>query len=914
MSTKKAEDAIINEKLIQARLECEWSQADVADRIGTTHISVSRWERGIAFPTPYFRKKLCQLYAKSESELGLAKENTNNKKEPSLDESNGKQTPSSHLLWSMPYNQSPFFTGRELILQDIHDKFSKNKARLLAVAISGLGGVGKTLTAIEYAYRHRNEYHAVFWTNAENYHTLASDFERMAGKSVLNLPEQGGQNQELIIAAVKQWFCTHDGWLLILDNADDLTEIHTFFPCVDHGCILLTTRDQALGDIIDHQIHIEKMKPDEATLFLLHRTRVLPKGASLDITSSLEQEHAKAIAEVLDYLPLALDQAGAYIDETKCSFPEYLDLYERQHKVLLKRRSRLATRYRETVATTWSISFQKIERANPISADLLRFFAFLHPDAIPEEIITTCSQDLSPLIQEIDTTLELNQAIEELIKYSFIKRNTSDRTVSIHRLVQSVLKDGMDKEEQHKWVERTVYAIARIFPYVDYASLDRSERYFPHAQVCRDLIEQEHCISINASYLLRSAGTYLQERGQYVQAEAFLQASLSICEQLPSPQYSELLNSLNGLAILYEQQGKYILAEHLYQRALSICKETLGDEHPGSISCLNNLAALYLSQRRIADAEPLVAQILSSLEKRTGVDHNDVAHALHTAADLYCFKGDYVSAEPLYQQVVAIREENLGPEHPKVANALNDLAFLYMHQGRLNDAEPLSHRALIISEKTQGAEHHFTAFKLNNLASIYLAQGKFTEAEQMFRRALIIRERALGSEHSEVANSLNNMALLYTKQEKLTEATAYLQKALAISEKARGPDHPEVALCLTNLAEIYMKQNKYDGIEQLCQRAIAIIEKAQGVDHPDVIYGLIILAMLYSNQEKTTDAAMLYTRALTLAEKWLGPEHPHTVVVLRSYTDFLRKTGHEDEVLKLEKHVNFVDQKDLDKR
>jgi tetratricopeptide (TPR) repeat protein len=912
LTLKKSDKAKVNEKLIQARLECKWSQADVAGKIGTTSVSVSRWERGITFPSPYFKEKLCQLYGKAERELGLAKENTANRKEQSYNEVLHEQVQLPRHLWSVPYNRSPFFTGRENILQDIHDKFSTNKAKLLTAAISGLGGIGKTLIAIEYAYQHRRDYDAVLWANAEDYRTLASDFLQIAGKDLLNLPERVEQNQELIITAVKRWLCTHYNWLLILDNVNDLEEVETFIPRAEHGRVLLTTRDQTLGDTVDYQLHIDKMKPEEAATFLLRRVRILPEEASLDITSISDQENANAIAEGLDYLPLALDQAGAYIDETKCGLPEYLNLYEKQHEVLLKRRSRLAIRYRETVTTTWSISFQKVERANPISADLLRFFAFLHADAIPEEIITASSQDLGPLIQQIDSALALNEAIEELIKYSFIKRNTDNRAVSIHRLVQTVLKDEMDKDERRLWAERTVHAVARIFPYADYTSLQSCERYFLHAQVCHHLIEKENFISIDASRLLREAGTYLQERGQYFQAESFLQASLNICEQLTAAQYPELLNSLGSLAILEEKLGKYTEAEHLYQKTLSIGEEVLGPEHPNLISNLNNLATLYISQGRIVDAEPLVAQVLHILEKGIDVGHNDVAHALHTAADLYLTKGDFTSAEPLYQQALAIREENLGAEHPEVANTLNDLAILYMHRGKLSEAERLYRRALTISEKALGPEHHFTAFKINNLAYIYMEQERFTEAEQMFRRALTIREQALGPEHSEVANSLNNLAALYNKQGKLAEAASYFERALVISEKAKGPDHPEVALCLTNLAEIYMKQNRYEAIEQLCQRALEITEKVYGADHPDAIYGLTILARLYSSQGKIADAEMLYTQALTIAKKWLGLEHPHTVVVSQYYADFLRKVGREVDALKLLEHVNLIDQKSPD--
>ncbi len=911
LALKKAHEASVNEKLIQARLERDWSQGYVAAQIGTTLVSVSRWERGITLPGPYYRKQLCGLYGKSEAELGIAEEAISSNIEQ-LQQVSHEQVQQSQNLWNMPYKRSPFFTGREGVLQDLRTKFSAANASVVMLAISGLGGIGKTLTAIEYAYRFRSSYRAVLWVNAETYNMLVSDYVKMASKSLLDLPENEEQNLALIVATVKHWLNNNEEWLLIFDNVVDLSMIGNFIPQVGKGHVLLTTRDQVAGDDVDYQIKLDRMEPEESVLFLLRRARILSMDASPDMTSVPSLDAAKAISKALGHLPLALDQAGAYIEETQCSLNAYLNLYKTQHTALLGRRGRLAIRYRQTVSTTWSLSFQRVERADPAAADLLRFFAFLHADGIPEEIVITCSRDLGPILEGIDNPLALNQAIEELLKYSLVYRHADNQTLGIHRLVQTVLKDGMSKNQQREWAERAVRALDRIFPVVKFATLPRCERYFPHAQACAILIERWDMVFVEAAHLLRRVGEYLSERSQFIQAQQCLQQALTICERLPEPQLPELANCLNVLAALHEIQEHFAEAEALYRRTLAICEKILNHEHPQFIHLLNNLALLYIKQYKLSKAESFVERVSNITKDGQGVDPETYIYCLHIRAELYAAKGQYAEVEDLYLQALSLREQLLGSEHPDLASVLNNLAVLYMSQGKFRAAEPICQRALALSEKAWGPRHHTVAFHLTNLAAINAHLGRFTEAEQMYQRSLEIREETLGAEHPEMAAIYNNLSQLYSKQEKFTEAEMHLKRALAIREKVRGPEHPEVAYCLTNLAELYQKQGKFDEIESLCQRALSIISASLGTEHPNMMYGLNNLAAFYKARGEYARAEPLYQQALAIMQKTLGPEHPDTARVLWWYADLLKKLGREDEASELERRFNLIKAKYLE--
>jgi hypothetical protein len=248
-----------------------------------------------------------------------------------------QETPATGPTWNVPFRRNPFFTGREDLLKQLHDNLTKNKAAALtqAQAISGLGGIGKTQTAVEYAYRHRDEYRCVLWINAATRDALIADFVDLV--TLLHLPERQEQDQQKVVAAVKQWLSTHDQWLLIFDNADDLSLAEEFLPTGGNGHLLLTTRAYAPGTLANG-IEVEELDLQEGMLLLLRRAGVLARDASLDQAPVSDRTAAAAIVEELGGLPLALDQAGAYIEETRCSVADYLQSYRQRQAALLKRR------------------------------------------------------------------------------------------------------------------------------------------------------------------------------------------------------------------------------------------------------------------------------------------------------------------------------------------------------------------------------------------------------------------------------------------------------------------------------------------------------------------------------------------------------------------------------------------------
>jgi len=726
--------------------------------------------------------------------------------------------------WNIPYSRNPFFTGRENVLDQLHKKLTSTKSVALSqpMAISGLGGIGKTQTAVEYAYRYRKEYNAVLWTKADSYESLISDYSAIA--ELLNLPEKNDQDQNLIITATKRWLEENSGWLLILDNADDPKIIEDFLPLKPKGYILLTSRAQSFDNIgISNPIELEKMLPSEAKDFFLVRSgRINIRAAEIEAIESIAQE--------LDYLPLAMEQAGAYISKIKCSFQDYLSSYRERGLKLLEKFPASTGKYPQSVATTWSLNFEQVMQKSTAAAELLYASAFLDHDNIPFEIISKGANELGTAISSSLDNIEndplvLDEVFEPLIQYSLIHRDFDIHTYSIHRLVQEVLKDRMDAPTQRLWSERVVKATSCTFPEVEFSYWYLCNQLLPHAQKCIDLIEKWNLESQESATLLNGAGCYLRTRVRFEEAGIFLERALDIREKILDGNHPDIAKSLNSTAGLYVDQGKYAEAEPLYRQSLDIREKVLEQDHPDVAKSLHNLAGLYRRQGKYDKAEPLYERALEIFEKVLESNHPDVASCLNNLSDLYCDEGKNDEAEPLLKRALDIFENVLEPNHPDVAICLNNLAHLYKKQGKYAEAKTLYSRSLGISEKVLGPYHPDVARCLSNLGGLYSDEGKYDEAEPHYKRALNIREKLKEPEHQDLAIALNNLANVYLNQRKYAKAKPLYLQSIEVIEKSLGKEHIFVSKYLMNYANFLRQIRRDREAMKIERRAKAIQSK-----------------------------------------------------------------------------------------
>lgn len=871
------------------------TQKQLAQELGVSMNTVSLWELGTHLPSS--RGMVLEL----ARHLLLNEQETRQLLEASL------TALSPH--WQVPFPRNPLFTGREKILKTLHTQLSVDPGTVLtqASALYGLGGVGKTQIALEYAYRHALEYGAVFWIGAETVEQIISSLLRIA--DVLQLPGRHDQNQERIVAAVQHWLSTHSQWLLIWDNVEDIALLDRFLPSYRQGALLITTRRQALGTSA-RGLNLCPMEREEGILFLLRRAKLLEPDATGEqmrqIAGQTPSQYTTAVelVTVMGGLPLALDQAGAYIDEAGCSLAGYLRLYEQQRYQLLDRRGVLNENHPHSVVATLWLGCQQVAQRHPVALDLLHFCAFVSPEAIPEELLQEGLSHLECVSEPMTADpYQFDQALITLRSLSLVQRHPETQTLSIHRLVQIVLREEMSVQEQAGWVKRVIISLNAMFPEVTHDTWRLCERLLPHVLAIATTAPPDDVGNQEVAELLRKAADYLRERAQYEQAKQWYQRAIDIRARALGAEHPDVAHLLNSLALLHHKQGNHEQAEQLYQQALHIQEQALGQEHLAVTHSLSNLANLYTLQGKHELAEPLYRRVIGIREQILGPEHPDIRQPLTGLAILYKNQGKYAQAEPLYERAISIMVQACGPEHPQIVRLLYNLGRLYQEQGKYAQAEPLFLRSLSIEEQAWGPEHPDVGHPLIGLAILYLEQGKDEQAEPLLLRALSLWEGALGPEHLLVAYPLHNLALLLQRQEKYEQAEALSQRALHITEQALGAHHLQLAHPLTGLADLYAAQRKYEQAEALYRRALHITEQALGQEHPDLALALNGLANIFRERGKDADAESLYQRVLVIRKQHLGQHHPDTAQTLHDLSILRQKQGNPDEAISLADHA-----------
>lgn len=767
------------------------SQRILAEKLGVHPNTIWCWEQGNYLPD---RKSLVLELGR---QLGLSEAEMRQFLEASLT--------AISPYWSVPYQRNAFFTGREALLDMLHQLLHTDHAVALtqSYALHGLGGIGKTQIALEYAYRYALNYSAVFWIEAETIESIQASMGRIA--AYLRLPERGDTDQQRIMAAVQHWLSTNGTWLLIWDNVEDPELLQRFLPPARQGAILITTRRPALGTLAQ-SIELPTMTPEEGSVFVLRRAKFLQEnssGAQRSYVSAREEE-AQELVRVMGGLPLALDQAGAYIEETGCSIADYLHHYTHQRAQLLGRRGTSGRDHPHAVTTTFSLAYAHIKQHNPLAADLLSLCAFLYAEGIPEELFVADPSSAGPALAA--NRYRLDQVIATLRTFSLVQRRPETRTLSLHRLVQAVLQEEMNKHERAAWQQRVIHLLNVAFPKVSSHTgtelWEPCERLLPHVMICAEAF-LDGCQNQEFTELLLKAADYLHERSGYEQAQSLYQQALQIREQVLGPEHPKVASLQSQLAHLHRVLGNYAQAERLFQNAHRVLEQALGPEYPEVAYPLEGLAMVYYEQGQYELAEPLQQRVVQIWEQARGPEHPEVAQALNRLGNVYYEQGRYGLAEVVYQRAIRIREQIGEPEYFRLASPLSNLGNLYREQGQYELAESFCQRAARLAEKTLGPDHPDVAFMLGNLADLYREWGNSLQAKPLYQRALSIFERSLGPEHHAIAHPLHGLALLCQEQ-----AEPLFQRALQIREQRLGRDHPETVKVRADYTRLLEQRKK----------------------------------------------------------------------------------------------------------
>jgi tetratricopeptide (TPR) repeat protein len=563
-------------------------------------------------------------------------------------------------VWNIPYRRNPDFTGRDDELAGLAAALQQGETVAVTQVLQGGGGVGKTALATEYAYRQRTRFDTVWWVRAEEPTTMVGDYTYLA--VALGMAKGGQADQHLAAIAVRRWLEDHDRWLLIVDNAEapnastglepPLNQVAGLLPQVVHGQVLVTSRDTSWEQYAT-LAELEVFTEQEGVTFLLARS-----GGG-------DEQAAAAVAELLGWLPLALEQAGAYLRETRIPLSTYLGRLRQFPALTIAKGHPRDRDPADSVATIWQVS---VERVQPIpgAVPLLEVCSFLGPDEIPRQLFAQQldpePEDLAPLAED---PFALDEAVAAVRRFGLVKAD--EQTLTVHRLLQQVIRDSLDPDLQHRRATAALHLIRAASP-GQHTNPDAWPTYallVSHALAVTGHAEALAVDPETTAWLLTDTGLYLWKRADHQQARTLHERALAIREARLGPDHPDTAQSLNNLANVLRDQGDLDGARTLHERALAIREARLGPDHPDTAQSLHNLALVLVDQGDLDGARTLYERALATFEAHLGPDHPDTAQSLHNLANVLADQGDLDGARTLHERALAIREARLRPRPPR---------------------------------------------------------------------------------------------------------------------------------------------------------------------------------------------------------------------------------------------------------
>ena len=764
----------------------------------------------------------------------------------------------SATMASQPVRLLPgpaFLAGREELLADLDARFTGVGADgPRVVALCGLGGAGKTSVALEYAHRHLAEVRVAWQFSAEDTAVLAAGFAELAAQ----LGARGMADTRDPVASVHAVLARFAApWLLIFDNAADTTSVAAFLPPAGPGRVLITSQNPNWPP--GQAFEVPVLGTAVAGQFLIDRTR------------DRDRQAARDLADMLGGLPLALEQAAAYMRATGRSIAEYLALFQERRADLLARGEPAG--YERRVTTTWALAFEQLQQAAPEAIGLLRLLACCAPEAVPLDLLlqprpgpqeTFGSQVRPMLVLLMEDPLAADDAVTALRRYSLISP-PHERLVSVHRLVQAVTLGNLSAELAAAWRQAAGSLIEAALPsdteqpttWSVYAML------VPHAQAA---------LTADSGGMAKVA-SYLGQIGNYAEARDLQRQVLEARKRVLGEEHPDTLTARANLAYWTGWTGDAAGVRDQYAALLPIVERVKGAEHPDTLTTRANLAAWTGMVGDAAGARDQYAGLLPILERVKGAEHPDT---LTTRADLARFTGDAAGARDQYAGLLPILERVKGAEHPNTLTTHGSLARFTGEAGDAAGARDQYAALVPIVERVKGAEHPNTLTTRANLAAWTGGAGDAAGARDQYAGLLPILERVKGAEHPDTLTTRADLARFTGGAGDAAGARDQYAALLPILERVKGAEHPNTLTTRADLARFTGEAGDAAGARDQYAALLPILERVKGAEHPDTLTTRADLARFTGEAGDAAGARDQYAALLPILERVLGAEHPDT--------------------------------------
>jgi tetratricopeptide (TPR) repeat protein len=759
---------------------------------------------------------------------------------------------------TVPFAPDPDFVDRPEIITWLRDKCAGRGAR---AALVGLGGVGKSQLAIQYAHSiiDASPQTFVFWVHASTQARFEEEYKLIADR--LQLPERSDPKSN-VLRLVSDWLRdeANGRWFMIVDNADNVetfspsgkgkadasaqVPLATYLPQSRNGAILVTSRSKdAAARLVGGYNNIkEVVVMDESEGLQLFRNKLQQPPCEESVLKLLKE---------LNCIPLAIIQAVAYINRrSRMTVAGYLAEFQKNNKkreTLLKRdvdELRRDDSASNSVVTTWQMSFEQITQERESAAHLLSLMSFFNPHGIPESTLRRYSKEAAEAADlnadqdaDQDADNEFEEDLDTLQAYSLVSVTADNETCEMHALVQFCTRVWLSSTSAaEQWERRFVTLMAQEFPYeAPYEEWAKCQQLLPHVEPLFDATPADEQTLKAWTEVLSKAACYLLHQGNYDTAQRIAAKALAARQNVFGLHDLRTLHIAENLAVVLAHQGRYKEAEKLVRQVLENRRNQLGGRDCKTLDSMNHLAEVLVGRGEYKEAEKFHRQVLEGYRDVLGERHPSTLVSMNNLGNVLSNQGKYEEAETLQRQVLEGRTDQLGGRHPDTLKSIDNLAGTLSDQGKYEVAETLYRQALEARTDQLGGRHPDTLTGMNNLALVLSNQGKYEEAEKLNREALEARRDQLGGRHPDTLTGINNLALVLSNQGKYEEAEKLNREALKGREEELGECHPYTLTSVYCLAYLLHKLRRYDEASELYQKACDGLTKQLGAEHPETI-------------------------------------------------------------------------------
>lgn len=744
-----------------------------------------------------------------------------------------------------------------------------------SAALWGLGGAGKSQLALEFAYRQaRDPKCSIFWVHADSEMTLRQDYALIAKKLGLSDTLEGDNLMLTVCTKIE----ATPGWVMIVDNADNLalfgvesataqsgtpspdqqTNLTKFIPKGPSGRVLWTSRDKRIvGTVVGTKraVEVPRMTSSEAIqLFETVAGRKLVED---------ELEDANALLVELDWLPLAISQAAAYIRRREGEAPikEYLSKLEQTKKRWKILQTSHADRHRRSevsnsILHTWTISIDLIHRENEMAYKILHILAFLDSQRIPLAILESAaafgrltdvreagaaSDSESDDTDSDDDDEELNEAIIRLREFSFLTPLVSEdgsRMYEAHKLVQEATRYTLHKQSGREleklYSGAAIDIMSDLFPNVSNRTMPLCKRYLAHALQATDwakICDKEE----ESMALLEKIYIFFHDQRRIAELQTVLARVYKFRQASLGEDNMETSKVRSTLGLSYHYQVRNTESKELLMQVLASQKKALGESHPCTIQTMANLAKAHSGLKEYDEAAALLSYVVDYTLENVGTD--DVVNFVHLTdwAAVCHTLGTHAEAEKVALAAISLYEERFGDKHPGTIRASVMLGTMYQKSREYAKAEEILENALITRRELFGDTDPDTTAVMAMLGQTYSASKKFTEAEAILKEAIEIERATLGPSNIQLHKSLDILSVMYFDAKRTEDAIKIAEEVLAMRQTSLRIDDPEIIMTMARLGPMYHIIEQYVEARDILSEALPMMQRSPDIPLEDTL-------------------------------------------------------------------------------